>query len=119
MAIHRTALKKTIILAILGGVVLLASTSNAFAQDRSFGPFTNSKEFRDLLVKLANFISKFGLSLVAFFLVLSGFKFISAQGNVQKLESAKKMFYWTVVGAILVVGAGAIAKIVIEFGEKL
>lgn len=57
-----------------------------------------------------SFISKFvgavkGIlyAVAGFFLLFSGFKFVSAQGNETKLKDAKKMFYYTIIGIVIIV----------------
>ncbi len=42
---------------------------------------------------------------IVLFLVYAGFLFVSAQGNEEKLSTAKKVFMWTIVGGLLVLGA--------------
>ncbi len=44
-------------------------------------------------------------------LLYSGFLFVSAQGNTEKLGEAKKALIWTVVGAAIVFGAHGVADI--------
>jgi hypothetical protein len=42
-------------------------------------------------------------------IVFVGYKFIAAQGNSTKIEEARNMLLWTVVGALILLGAQAIA----------
>lgn len=65
--------------------------------------------FGELLQRLAKAIAIVGTPLVGIFIIWSGFLFVTARGNEQQIEKAKKTFFWTVVGAMLVVGAWAIA----------
>ena len=52
------------------------------------------------------------LPVVALFLVIAGFKFISAQGNSGKLTEAKENFMYVIIGALLILGAWVIATII-------
>lgn len=52
-----------------------------------------------------------GYVVVGFFLLLAGFKFVTAQGSESKLEDAKKTFYYTIIGALIVIGAQTIFAI--------
>jgi hypothetical protein len=52
-----------------------------------------------------------GYVIVALFLLLAGFKFVTAQGSESKLEDAKKTFYYTIIGALIVIGAQTIFAI--------
>ena len=42
-------------------------------------------------------------------IVYSGFLFVTAQGNETKLEKAKKVIVWTLIGGVLVLGAQVVA----------
>lgn len=52
------------------------------------------------------------LPIVGFFILLSGFLFISAQGNQEKLIKAKTNFMWVIAGAILILGAWALSQLI-------
>ena len=43
-------------------------------------------------------------------LVYSGFLFVSAQGNPEKLATARKAIMWTIIGAVVVLGASVLAS---------
>jgi len=47
--------------------------------------------------------------IIVLFIVYSGFLFVAAQGNEEKLGKAKKLFFWTIIGALLVLGASALS----------
>ena len=57
--------------------------------------------------------------LITIFLVWAGFLFVSARGNEQQLSTAKTMLFWTIIGAILIVGAWVLAQVVVEFAQGL
>jgi len=52
------------------------------------------------------------LPIVGFFILLSGFLFISARGNKDQLAKAKTNFMWVIAGAILILGAWALAQLI-------
>ncbi|HEY9480952.1 MAG TPA: hypothetical protein VIR98_01815 [Candidatus Paceibacterota bacterium] len=64
-----------------------------------------------LFNKIFGFVIGLAYIVVAIFIVLSGFKFITAQGSTDKLNDAKHMFYGTIIGALLVIGAQLIAGV--------
>lgn len=47
--------------------------------------------------------------IVVLLLVYTGFLFVVAQGNASKIEAAKKALLWTIVGALVVLGAKALS----------
>lgn len=61
---------------------------------------------------LANFAYSLSYAVIAFFLIWSGFKFIVAQGNEEKLTDAKNTLKYTIIGAILLIGANVITEVV-------
>ena len=61
---------------------------------------------------ILNFVISFSYAVIAFFLILSGFKFVTAQGSEDKLTDAKNTFKYTIIGAILIIGAQVIVEVV-------
>lgn len=53
-----------------------------------------------------------GLPIVALFLLVAGYKFVSAGGNSEKLNDAKNNFVYVVIGALLILGAWVIATLI-------
>jgi hypothetical protein len=49
---------------------------------------------------------------IAFFLIVSGFKFVTAQGSEDKITDAKNTFKYTIIGALIIIGAQVIIDIV-------
>lgn len=72
-----------------------------------------------LFIKLVNIVVNISYAVVAFFLILSGFKFVVAQGKPQEIESAKRTFWYTIVGGLIIVGAQTIARILEELVKNL
>ncbi|MDR3519574.1 MAG: pilin [Candidatus Pacebacteria bacterium] len=53
-----------------------------------------------------------GIPVVALAIVYSGFLFVAARGNSEKLTKAKDSLLWTIVGAAVLLGAWAIAQMI-------
>lgn len=66
--------------------------------------------FFDILIQI-------GAVAVTLAIVYAGFMFVVAQGNPEKLNQAKKTLFYTIIGALVLLGAQVIAK-VIEFTIK-
>lgn len=60
-----------------------------------------------------------GTPIAVLFLIFSGFKFITAQGNSTKITEAKQYFMWTLVGIVILLGAEVLAKVVEGTIEQL
>ncbi len=52
------------------------------------------------------------LPIITLFIVISGFMFVLARGNESKLKDAKKNFFFVIIGALLILGAWAIATLI-------
>jgi hypothetical protein len=109
MFIQRVYLKILFLLLL----TYLSSTQFIFAAGE--GSLQNPLAFNSI----AEFVSKalqalvyIALPVVGFFILLSGFYFISAQGNQEKLGKAKTNFMWVIVGAILILGAWALSELI-------
>ncbi|MBP6883739.1 MAG: hypothetical protein KBC06_00705 [Candidatus Pacebacteria bacterium] len=59
-------------------------------------------------------VIKIGIPIIALALIYSGFLFVAAQGNSEKLETAKKSLLYTIIGAAILLGAWAIAILISE-----
>ncbi|MDP2593236.1 MAG: pilin [bacterium] len=55
---------------------------------------------------------KIGLPIVALAIIYAGFLFVFARGNPEKLGTAKDTLLYTLIGAAILLGAWAIAKMI-------
>ena len=60
--------------------------------------------------KVLEIVTTIGVPIVAIFIIYSGFLFVKARGNPEELETAKKTFLWTVVGAAILLASWILAK---------
>ncbi|QQG37740.1 MAG: hypothetical protein HYS26_03900 [Candidatus Kaiserbacteria bacterium] len=52
------------------------------------------------------------IPIITLFVVIAGFKFITAQGNPGELETAKRNFVYVILGALLIMGAWVLATLI-------
>lgn len=94
-------------------VTYVALTSFALAQNTLQNPlnsqFSTIPNFISGVLKVLVIIA---LPIITLFIVYSGFKFVSAQGNSEKLGEAKRNFQYVILGAILILGAWLIATLI-------
>lgn len=57
-------------------------------------------------------ILKIGIPIVALAVIYSGFLFVAARGNSEKLTKAKDALLYTLIGAAILLGSWAIAQLV-------
>lgn len=94
----------------------------AFADCHEEGSIQNpirACSFADLIRDITQIILVVGLPLAALMIVLAGFQFVMAQGNEEKIKKARQTFYWTIIGAAVIIGARVIAEAVVNFAENL
>lgn len=60
-----------------------------------------------------------GVPIVAFAIVYSGFLFVSAQGKSDKIKEAKNALLYSLIGAVLLLGAWALAQVISSTVDKL
>ena len=70
---------------------------------------TNTDCLGNFLINILDFVVRIGSIVVILMLVFVGYKFVTAQGNDSKIIEARSMLLWTVVGALILLGAKAIA----------
>jgi len=61
------------------------------------------------LLAILDVVTRIGFIVVILMTVFVGYKFVAAQGNESKITEAKEMLLWTVIGALILLGAKAIA----------
>jgi Type IV secretion system pilin len=75
-------------------------------------PLNNITSIEGLLVALLNIFIVLMIPVIVFFIILSGFKYVTAQGNSSKIEEATRSLTYAIVGGVLILGAVAIAEII-------
>jgi len=79
----------------------------------------DSEDLDDFIGKVANMVAIVGGVVAVIFIIWSGFLFVSARGNEEKLKTAKKALTWTIIGTAVLLGAYAISQAVIEIITNL
>lgn len=112
--------------AIIIALIVLAPFFSAVAQNTGANTGNNQGQFAfanplcpqsqpncpgdlvSFLSKLLNFITYLAVPIIVLMLIYTGFKFVAAQGNADKLADARRTLMWTLVGAGIILGANAI-----------
>jgi hypothetical protein len=64
------------------------------------------KLFMDAVLRIA-------IPFIVVFFIWSGLSFVLARGNPKKIETAKNMFWYTIIGTLLILGAWTITNAII------
>lgn len=72
-------------------------------------PLGNNASLESLLNSILDFVIKIGTVVIVLMMVYIGFLFVTAQGDPGRIGEARAAFFWTIVGALVLLGAKAIA----------
>jgi hypothetical protein len=70
----------------------------------------STDNLNDFIKKILEAVIKIGIPLVALAIIYSGFLFVFARGNSEKLKTAKNALLYSVIGAVILLGAWAFCK---------
>jgi hypothetical protein len=122
---HSRYLRVGIYVALLGAPLLFVATP-LFAQDTGGIGCTQvicnplqSTDLQTLLGKVLDAVVAIGTVIVTIMLVYCGFLFVVAQGNDEKLREARSALLWTVIGALVLLGAKAIQGLITTTAQSL
>ena len=68
-------------------------------------PLPSMKNFTDVLNGLLNIVYYIAVAITPIFLMISAFYFMAFGGNPEKINQAKQMFFYAIVGLIIAIGA--------------
>lgn len=72
-------------------------------------PLKSGTSLSGFLDNILNFVIEIGTIVIILMIVYVGFMFVTAQGSDSKLTTARQALLWTVIGALILLGAKAIA----------
>ncbi|MCX6735462.1 MAG: pilin [Candidatus Parcubacteria bacterium] len=101
-------------------VVLLLSTGVSVFADSppkinlAAEPITpNIHSLPEFIQSVLRILLQIGVPVATFFILYSGFLFLTAQGNETKLTSAKNAFLWAVIGTAVLFGSWLLANAIV------
>jgi len=75
-------------------------------------PLKNVSSIEGLLVAILNIVEILMIPVIVFFIILAGFKYVTARGNSTKVEEATRALTYAIIGGVLILAAGAISDII-------
>jgi hypothetical protein len=97
--------------ALLASLTLLLFPFFIYAQTSLVNPLQFGT-IQDFLKGLLGAVMYIGLPIIALIIVYSGFLFITARGNSEKIKAAIYNFQWVVIGTGVFLGAWALTGII-------
>ncbi len=90
--------------------VFVASAMNIVVQNPA-----KAQTIQEIIDNILDFMTIIAIPVSVIFLINAGLKLFMAQGNEQKIGSAKKTILWTIVGITIIVGMRVISATITEF----
>ncbi|MDO8231646.1 MAG: pilin [bacterium] len=85
------------------------SSGNGPENVRLMNPLKGSGNLESFLTSILDFVIRIGTIVVILMVVYVGFEFVTARGDPAKISKARESLLWTVIGALILLGAKAIA----------
>ncbi len=76
-------------------------------------PLGETDTIPKLIKKIMDAILTVAIPFIVLFFIYAGFLFVTARGNKETIEKAKRMFWYTLIGALLILGAWTIASAIV------
>lgn len=70
--------------------------------------------FEKLIESLINFIFGLAIAVAPIMFIIAGFLFLTAAGNPERIDRAKKMIWYTVIGLAIVLLSRALIEVIRE-----
>lgn len=102
-------MRKNIIIATI--LLLVFSTNVSFAATAIINPL-DADDIPSLIEDIGDLIFYVGMALVTLMILIGAFMFITAAGDPQKVASAQRIFFWTAIGAAIIIFSKAITGII-------
>ena len=90
----------------------MQASSETFNNPITFGTIP------DLLFAILNVFIVVALPIVIFFLIYAGFKYVTAQGNPEKIKEASQSLMYAIIGGVIIIGSMAILAIIKNVVEQ-
>ena len=90
-------------------VTIIGISSPIFASAQGISNPIQYNNLRDFLEALLDVIILIAVPIIVVMIIYSGFLFVTAQGKPEGLVKARKAFFWTVIGALIILGAQALS----------
>ena len=85
------------------------NTVNSGSNVTLINPLKSGTSLESFLGNILQFVVRIGTIAVILMLIFVGFKFVMARGAPAEIEKAKGMLLWTIIGALVLLGAQAIS----------
>ena len=82
-------------------------------------PLGQTGSLSAFVAKILHLVFEIGAIVVVFFIIYAGFKMVIAQGEPKAITDAKNMLLYTVIGAVILLGAETISQVISNTVQQL
>ena len=86
--------------------------ASQFQSVQLINPLKNINSIGDLLEAILHIIMILMIPIIVFYIIYSGFKYVTALGNASQVEEASQSLLYAVIGGVLILGSLAIVEII-------
>ncbi len=72
----------------------------------------------ELIVGILNFVLVIAVPIIVFFLILAGFKYVTARGNPADIQTANRSLLYALIGGVMILGSVALSEIIKNLVES-
>jgi len=83
-----------------------------YGQGIEFKNPIKANNIQQLVALILDIVVKIGAVIAVFMFIITGFLFVTAQGNPSKIETAKRSLVGTSIGAVILLGAEVLSQVV-------
>lgn len=112
-------MKKYIPYTLAAFITLIIPLSFGFAQEIGFQNPSKFGSVPEVLLAFFKILVQLGAVAVTLSIIYAGFLFVMARGNPEQLKTAKTTLFWTIIGAMILLGAQVIANVIENTVKKL
>jgi hypothetical protein len=111
-----TKAKRSITYSVVGlAIALIGGGFVTLLQSITGSNVSTAQAVVDAFGRLANAMYYVGPAIAVIFLTWTGITYMMAGGDERKIEEAKKQLFWAIIGAAIIIGAGAIINTLIYY----
>ena len=97
-----------------GGTAGTPGTGEVKVSIKLKNPLGETDTISEAIKKIMDVVLTLALPFIVLFFIYSGFLFVVARGDPTKLGKAKNMFWYTLIGSLLILGAWTIANAIVN-----